>query len=192
MKNHLITGELGLTAPKSRDNLVPCSPDALQPDPLIHRYPLALSVSCLLSSVFCPTRPSCPACLPSTLVETPLQISPFSAKQSQFQNGQYKHKYSTDKDLCQQTTNNEQRTLFKTNPIKAKRTQFQNRQNEDKHRDNKGLCKSTTSNEQRTPFKTNPIEPNCPAPPGRNTRYEAKPPLPNVYPDFAFNSARKE
>ena len=41
------------------------------------------------------------------------------AKQSQFQNGQYKHKYSKDKGLCQKTTNNEQRTLLKTKPIKA-------------------------------------------------------------------------
>jgi len=39
--------------------------------------------------------------LPSTLVETPLQISLFFAKQSQFQNGQYKHKYSNTKGLCQ-------------------------------------------------------------------------------------------
>jgi len=59
-----------------------------------------------------------PACLPSTLVETPLQISLFSAKQSQFQNGQYKHKYSKNKGLCQRTTNNEQPTPFKTNPNK--------------------------------------------------------------------------
>jgi len=56
--------------------------------------------------------------LPSTFVETPLQISLFFAKQSQFQNGQYKHKYSNHKGLCQRTTNNEQRTLSKTNPIK--------------------------------------------------------------------------
>ena len=55
---------------------------------------------------------------PFTLVETPLQISLFFAKQSQFQNGQYKHKYSKNKGLCQKTTNNEQRTRFKTNPIK--------------------------------------------------------------------------
>jgi len=54
----------------------------------------------------------------STLVETPLQIAPFYAKQTQFQNGQYKHKYGKNKGLCQRTTNNEQRTLFKTNPIK--------------------------------------------------------------------------
>jgi len=56
--------------------------------------------------------------LPSTLVETPLQIALFFAKQSQCQNGQYKHKYSRNKGLCQRTTNNEQRTPFKTNPIK--------------------------------------------------------------------------
>jgi hypothetical protein len=54
----------------------------------------------------------------STLVETPLQISLFFAKQTQFQNGQYKHKYSKNKVLCQRTTNNEQQTLLKTNPIK--------------------------------------------------------------------------
>ena len=39
------------------------------------------------SPVFCPTRPSCPACRHSTLVETPLQIALFYAKQTQFQNG---------------------------------------------------------------------------------------------------------
>jgi len=58
-------------------------------------------------------------CGRSTFVETPLQIALFSAKQSQCQNGQYKHKYSKNKGLCQRTTNNQQRTLLKTNPIKA-------------------------------------------------------------------------
>jgi len=76
------------------------------------------SLSCLLSPVFCPTRPSCPACSRSTLVETPLQIHLFFAKQSQLQNGQYEHKYSKHKGLYQKTTNNDQRTPFKTNPIK--------------------------------------------------------------------------
>jgi len=80
----------------------------------IHRE----SLFWILSPVFCPTRPSCPACPRSTLVETPLQIALFFAKQSQFQNGQYKHKYSKNKGLCQRTTNNEQPTLSKTNPIK--------------------------------------------------------------------------
>jgi len=41
------------------------------------------------------------------------------AKQSQFQNGQYDHKYSNTKGLYQRTTSNDQRTLPKTNPIKA-------------------------------------------------------------------------
>ena len=41
----------------------------------------------ILSPVFCPTRPSCPASLPSTLVETPLQIALFFAKQTQCENG---------------------------------------------------------------------------------------------------------
>jgi len=89
------------------------------------------SLSCLLSSVFCllssalPAHPvlytpSCPlhSILSSTLVETPLQIALFSAKQSQFQSGQNEDKYSNDKGLCQRTTNNDRRTLFKTNPIK--------------------------------------------------------------------------
>jgi len=44
--------------------------------------------------------------------------SPVFAKQTQCQNGQYKHKYSKNKGLCQRTTNNEQRTPFKTNPNK--------------------------------------------------------------------------
>jgi len=52
----------------------------------------------------------------STLVETPLQIALFFAKQTQFQNGQYKHNYSKHKGLCQSTTNNEQRTLSKNKP----------------------------------------------------------------------------
>jgi len=56
--------------------------------------------------------------LPSTLVETPLQISLFFAKQTQFQNRQNEDKYSNNKGLCQSTTNNEQRTLSKTNPNK--------------------------------------------------------------------------
>ncbi len=40
------------------------------------------------------------------------------AKQSQSQNGQYEHKYSKNKGLCQRTTKNQQRTSSKTNPIK--------------------------------------------------------------------------
>jgi hypothetical protein len=78
------------------------------------------SVSCLLSSVSCLLL--YPPILPSTLVETPLQIHLFFAKQSQCQNGQYKHKYSNHKGLCLRTTNNEQRTLPKTKP---KQSQFQ-------------------------------------------------------------------
>jgi len=45
----------------------------------IHRE----SLFWILSPVFCPTRPSCPACPRSTLVETPLQIALFFAKQTQ-------------------------------------------------------------------------------------------------------------
>jgi len=53
---------------------------------------LLSSVSCLLSPVFCLlSSVSCllpyPPILPSTLVETPLQIALFFAKQTQFQNG---------------------------------------------------------------------------------------------------------
>jgi len=43
----------------------------------------------------------------------------YYAKQTQFQNGQNEHKCSNANGLCQLTTNNEQRTLFKTNPNKA-------------------------------------------------------------------------
>jgi len=50
----------------------------------IHRE----SLFWVLSPVFCPTRPSCPACLRSTLVEPPLQIALFFAKQTQFPKGQ--------------------------------------------------------------------------------------------------------
>src|SRR4030066_406001 len=60
---------------------------------------------------------ACPSCRRSTNVERALQITLFFAKQSQFQNGQYKHKYSKNKDLCQQTTDNEHQPLPKTNPI---------------------------------------------------------------------------
>jgi hypothetical protein len=81
------------------------------PIPTTSGFPLLDSVSCLLFS--------CSPYARSTVVETPLQIALFFAKQSQFQNGQYKHKYSKNKGLCQKTTNNEQQTLSKTNPIKA-------------------------------------------------------------------------
>jgi len=57
----------------------------------------------------------------STVVANPLQITLFSAKQSQCQNRQNEHKYSKNKGLCQRTTDNEQRTLLKTKPIQ---TQF--------------------------------------------------------------------
>jgi len=42
----------------------------------------------------------------------------FFCKQSQCQNGQYKHKSSKNKGLCQQATNNEHQTPFRTKPIK--------------------------------------------------------------------------
>jgi hypothetical protein len=48
------------------------------------------------------------------------KTNPIEPKRTQFQNGQYEHKCSKNKGLCQRTTNNEQRTLFKTNPIKPK------------------------------------------------------------------------
>ena len=38
------------------------------------------SIFCLPSSVSCPTRPSCPACLPSTIVKRALQIALFFCK----------------------------------------------------------------------------------------------------------------
>ena len=68
------------------------------------------------------------------------------AKQTQFQNGQYKHKYSTNKGLCQRTTNNEHQTLPKTNPIKPNSSPKLE------------LC-STLSEVER------PIKPNSPTPP---------------------------
>jgi hypothetical protein len=47
------------------------------------------------------------------------RIQHHCAKQTQCQNGQDEHKHRGSKALCQQTTNNEQRTLLKTNPNKA-------------------------------------------------------------------------
>jgi len=58
------------------------------------------------------TKTNCPAPLEKT--------NPIEPKRTQFQNGQYEHKYSKKKGLCQRTTNNDQRTLSKTNPIKPK------------------------------------------------------------------------
>jgi len=86
----------------------------LHPDPLglIFALPNPLSLYFLVPLCLSGQDPR------STLVETPLQISLFFAKQSQFQNGQNDHKYCNTKGLCQRTTSNEQRTLFKTNPIK--------------------------------------------------------------------------
>jgi hypothetical protein len=46
------------------------------------------------------------------------KTNPIEPNRTQFQNRQYKHKYGKNKGLYQRTTNNEQRTLFKTNPIK--------------------------------------------------------------------------
>jgi hypothetical protein len=66
----------------------------------------------------------------STLVEPPLQISLFFAKQTQFQNGQYKHKHGKNKGLCQRTANNQQRMLSKTNPIKPSPGTIRNTQYE--------------------------------------------------------------
>jgi len=84
---------------------------------------LLSSVFCILSSVFCllpypPILPSLPALYTCRASST---NHPLFAKQSQFQNGQYTHKYSKNKCLCQKTTNNEPRTLLKTKPIQ---TQF--------------------------------------------------------------------
>src|SRR4030043_1500911 len=78
-----------LNRPKSPNYLIPCSSDPLQPVPLIPRSPL-LSLSaapCLLYSVF-----FVPSCLSgqdprSTLVETPLQITPFLQNKPNFLNG---------------------------------------------------------------------------------------------------------
>jgi hypothetical protein len=63
-----------------------------------------------------PTQPSFPQRVTKENHHWPLKEN--KANQTQFQNGQYKHKYSKNKGLFQRTTNNEQRTLSKTNPIK--------------------------------------------------------------------------
>jgi len=55
----------------------------------------------ILTNPHRPPKPIAYPCWRSTLVETPLQISLFSAKQTQFQNGQNDHKYSNTKGLCQ-------------------------------------------------------------------------------------------
>jgi hypothetical protein len=46
------------------------------------------------------------------------------ANQTQLQNRQNEDKHKNSKGLCKSTTNNEQRTLFKTNPIKANSPTF--------------------------------------------------------------------
>jgi hypothetical protein len=58
--------------------------------------------------------------LPQRIMKTnhPCPLEENEPKRTQFQNGQNDHKYNNTKGLCQRTTNNEQRTLFKTNPIK--------------------------------------------------------------------------
>jgi hypothetical protein len=126
--------------------------------------------------------PSSPACRPSTLVETPLQIAPFFAKQTQFPNPQNHHNLFYPKDLPQYSapSNEKKQSQNKPNPatpgkhressiqhqvsspVFAKQTQFQNGQNKHKYSNNNGLCQQTTNNEQRTLFKTNPIKPNSP------------------------------
>ena len=68
---------------------------------------------------------SCPATICVHLWQSGQSVVPSwpsvnYAKQTQFQNRQYKHKCGTNKGLCQRTTNNEQQTLPKTNPIKPK------------------------------------------------------------------------
>jgi len=107
-------------------------------------------VSCLLPY---------PPILPSTLVETPLQIALFFAKQTQFSQRQNQCNSLCRKGLPKQTGPG---PFEKTNPIEPKRTQFQNGQYKHKYSKNKGLCQRTTNNEQRTLFKTNPIKPNSP------------------------------
>jgi len=71
---------------ESRNHLVPCSPDPLQPDSLVPRFSLVLTVSCLLYSVFYPYPPSCPAChhpifsaFSVTSVAVPLRLCVFVA-----------------------------------------------------------------------------------------------------------------
>ena len=51
--------------------------------------------------------------------ETAFALPENKPKQSQCQNRQNEHKHSSNKGLRQRTTNNQQRTLFKTNPNKA-------------------------------------------------------------------------
>ena len=89
----------------------------------------------------------------STLVETPLQIALFFAKQTQFFQGQTQRNSLCRKGLPEQTTPG---PFEKTNPIEPKRTQFIQTQNEHKHSNNKGLCQRTTNNEQRTIIQNEP------------------------------------
>jgi hypothetical protein len=132
----------------------------IKPPIPVHRGIPRQTAFCLLYSVFSLARPSCPACLRSTLVETPLQIPLFFAKRTQFSQRQTQHNSLCRKGLPKKTTTGHSK---KTNPIEPKQTQFQNGQYKHKYSKNKGLCQRTTNNEQRMLFKTNPIEPNSPA-----------------------------
>ena len=93
----------------------------------------------------------------STLVEAPLQIDLFFAKQSQFSQRQNQRNPLCRKGLPKQTTPGHSK---KTKPIEPNQTQFQNGQYKHKYGKNKGLCQRTTNNEQQRSFKTNPIKPN--------------------------------
>jgi len=54
-----------------------------------------------------------------TKANHPWPLEENKPNQTQFQNGQNEDKHGNSKGLCKSTTNNEQRTLSKTNPNKA-------------------------------------------------------------------------
>jgi hypothetical protein len=130
-----------------------------------------------------------PSCLSgpdsrSTLVESPLQIALFSAKRTQFSQRQNQRNLLCRKGLPKQTTPGHSR---KTNPNEPN---LSKRKNAPKPLPRKALWKNFVSSTPAKRTQSNPI------PPSRwdeirDTRCEAKPPIPNVYPDFAFNSLWK-
>ena len=55
-----------------------------------------------------------------TKANHPWPLEENKPNQTQFQNGQNEDKHGNSKGLCKSTTNNEQRTLSKTNPNKMR------------------------------------------------------------------------
>jgi len=103
---------------------VPCSPDPLQPDSLVPRSPLILTVSCLLSPTHAShpaylaarTLISCPLCSSTLCVFVSLWLCPNYAKQTQFPKRRKQRNLLRHKDIRE---NSAPPRPKKTNPNKA-------------------------------------------------------------------------